>query len=317
MFKSIADLITYSLLKFEEGTQQAEAVHFFFYDSLKILVLIFTVVSIIAFIKTLISQNKLQKLMSKSRFGLGNIAASTLGAVTPFCSCSSVPLFLGFLEARIPLGIALSFLITSPLVNEVAFVIMGGLFGWRLAFIYALTGILLGIFAGIFIGRMKMEKHLILESKASQKLKDSTPKTLSKKIRFALKEGWGTFKKLYPYVLGGVAVGALIHGFVPEDFFMNYIGKYSILSVPIAVIVGVPIYAGCSTVVPLIFSITANGVPLGTSLAFMMSIAGLSLPEAIILKRVMNLKLLATFFATVAVGIVLIGLLFNLLGQML
>jgi uncharacterized protein len=314
MYNSIANFITYTLFKLEEGTQQAEAVHFFFYDSIKILILIFTVVSVIAFIRTFISASKLQKTMSKARFGLGNIAASLLGAVTPFCSCSSIPLFLGFIKARIPLGIAFSFLITSPLVNEVAFVIMGGLFGWHLAFLYALTGILLGVFAGIFLGKMQMEKHLILEKGEAHNINDENPKQLVPKLKFALKEGKRTIKKLFPYVLGGVAIGALIHGFVPQEFFTNTVGKYSIFSVPIAVIIGVPIYAGCSTVVPLIFSITANGIPLGTSLALMMSIAGLSLPEAVILKRVMNIKLLATFFATVAVGIVIIGYLFNLLA---
>ncbi len=313
MFQYIADLITYDLFKLAVETSLASSVNFFIYDVLKILFLVFFVVSIISFIRTFIASEKLKKLMSKSRFGLGNLAASTFGAVTPFCSCSSIPIFIGFLKARIPLGIAFSYLITSPLVNEVAFVIMGGLFGWHLAILYAVSGILLGVIAGMILGVLKMENNIILNDIGKDLKDEYLPKTFSGKIQFALIEGRKTLKKLLPYVLGGVALGAIIHGYVPQEFFENYIGKHSLLSVPIAVILGIPIYAGCSTVVPLIFSITANGVPLGTSLAFMMSIAGLSLPEGIILKRVMKFKLLAVFFGIVGVGIIVIGYLFNFL----
>ena len=313
MFQYIADLITYDLFKLAVETSLASSVNFFIYDVLKILFLVFFVVSIISFIRTFIASEKLKKLMSKSRFGLGNLAASTFGAVTPFCSCSSIPIFIGFLKARIPLGIAFSYLITSPLVNEVAFVIMGGLFGWYLAILYAVSGILLGVIAGMILGALKMENNIILNNDGRDLGDKYLPKTFSGKIQFAFIEGRKTLKKLLPYVLGGVALGAIIHGYVPQEFFENYIGKHSLLSVPIAVILGIPIYAGCSTVVPLIFSITANGVPLGTSLAFMMSIAGLSLPEGIILKRVMKFKLLAVFFGIVGVGIIVIGYLFNFL----
>jgi len=253
-------------------------------------------------------------MMLKTRFGLGNLAAAVFGAVTPFCSCSSIPIFIGFLKAKVPVGIAFSFLITSPLVNEVAFVIMGGMFGWKLAALYAISGILLGVIAGMILGALKMEKNIILDNEGKDIEEKYLPKTFSGKLQFALTEGKKTLEKLLPYIIGGVAVGAAIHGYVPQEFFENYVGKNSILSVPIAVIIGIPIYAGCSTIVPLIFSITANGVPLGTSLAFMMAIAGLSLPEAIILKRVMKFKLLLAFFATVAVGITIIGYLFNFLG---
>ncbi|MFH1534248.1 MAG: permease [Nitrospirota bacterium] len=317
MFQYIADLLTYNVFKLEVETPLALSVNFFIYDVIKILFLIFIVVSIIAFIRTFLSPEKLKARLQKSRFGLGNLAASTFGAVTPFCSCSSIPIFIGFLKAEIPLGIAFSFLITSPLVNEVAFVIMGGLFGWKLAALYAISGILLGVIAGMILGTMKMEKNIILNNGNNGSNEKTLPKTFAEKLKFAVTEGKKTLKKLWPYVLLGVGLGAIIHGYVPQEFFENYIGKYSILSVPIAVIMGVPIYAGCSTLVPLIFSVTANGVPLGTSLAFMMSIAGLSLPEAIILKRVMKIKLLAIFFGIVAVGIVAIGYLFNLFETLL
>ncbi|MFC1733458.1 permease [candidate division KSB1 bacterium] len=311
MFQFIADLITYQIFRLSTDSQLASAVNFFFYDVLKILFLIFTVVTVIAFIRSFFNPEKFKQRMSKLRWGSGNITAAIFGAVTPFCSCSSIPLFIGFLEARIPTGIAFSFLITSPLVNEVAFVIMGGLFGWRLAFLYALSGIALGAIGGFIIGSLKMEKEIILENAEGRKLENTMPKTLKGKLRFSLRFGWWTFKRLFLYIIGGVAIGAAIHGYVPQEFFINTIGRYQILSVPIAAIVGIPIYAGCSTLVPIIFSITASGVPLGTSLAFMMAIAGLSLPEGVMLKRVISLKLLATFFGLVAIGIIIIGYLFN------
>lgn len=311
MFNWIAETVVYDILKLPQEDNLASALHFFIYDSLKILVLIFLVVSVITFIRTFFKDESLRNFMQKAKFGSGNFAAALFGAVTPFCSCSSIPIFIGFLKARIPIGIAFSFLITSPLVNEVAFVIMGGLFGWDLALLYAISGITLGVIGGLFIGSLKLDKEIILNDDLQTKKINEMPKKFDKKVKFSLKEGFKTFKKLLPYVLGGVAIGALIHGFVPQEFFMEYIGKYSILSVPVAALVGVPIYAGCSTVVPLIFGITANGVPLGTSLAFMMSIAGLSFPEAIILKRVMTVKLLAIFFSSVTIGIIIIGYLFN------
>lgn len=311
MFQYFADLLTYDLFGLTAGTKLGSSLNFFIYDTLKIFFLIFAVVSFISFVRTFFSTSKLRNIMEKSRFGLGNLAAATFGAVTPFCSCSSIPIFIGLLKGRVPLGIAFSFLITSPLVNEVAFVLMGGMFGWNLALLYAISGILLGVMAGVILGALKMENNIILNNDGRELEQEYLPKTFSGKLQFAILEGRKTLWKLFPYVLGGVALGAVIHGYVPSEFFENYIGKYSFLSVPLAVIIGVPIYAGCSTVVPLIFSITANGVPLGTSLAFMMAIAGLSLPEAIILKRVMKFKLLAVFFGIVSVGIMLIGYLFN------
>jgi len=315
MFEWIAQVVTYDLIGLEEGSKLATAVWFFVYDVFKILILVFSVVSVIAFLRTFMSPAKLKKSMSKMRFGLGNLLAALFGAVTPFCSCSSVPLFIGFVKARVPLGIAFSFLVTSPLVNEVAFVIMGGLFGWKLAFIYAASGIALGVLAGLLIGALKMEKEIILDDEGGEEKRVGMQfkSGFKFRVRYALRDGLKTLKKLYPYVIGGVAIGSAIHGYVPQEFFMDYIGRYSWLSVPVAVVVGVPIYAGCSTIVPIIFSITANGVPLGTSLAFLMAVAGLSLPEGVMLKRVLSFKLLAVFFGIVALGIVLIGYLFNLL----
>ncbi len=314
MIQTFANYITFSLLKLNAESSLGSAVNFFIYDVIKILFLIFAVVTFINFVRTFFEPKQIKESVGKLKWGLGNIVAAFFGAITPFCSCSSVPLFIGFIEARISTGIAFSFLITSPLVNEVAFVIMGSLFGWKLAFLYALSGIALGIIGGLIIGALKMDKEIILEDKGERGDNEYMPKTFRGKMKFALKIGLSTFKKLLPYVIGGVGLGAVIHGYVPEEFFLNTIGKYEILAVPVATLVGIPIYAGCSTVVPLIFSITANGVPLGTSLAFMMAIAGLSLPEAVILKRVMTIKLLSIFFGLVTVGIIIIGYLFNALS---
>lgn len=312
MLQTTVDYLIYNLIKLTPETHFAEAINFFIYDSVKILFLIFFVVALIEFIRTFVA-GKLEKSLAKTRFGMGNLMASTFGVLTPFCSCSSIPIFIGFVKSRLPIGIAFSFLITSPLVNEVAFVIMGGLFGWKLASLYALSGIALGVIGGLILQALSVEKYLILEGQKERSCAQILPTKFQDRISFGLREGKKTFKKLWPFILGGVAIGATIHGYVPQDFFVNYIGQYSIFAVPAAVILGVPIYAGCSTVAPLVFTITGTGIPLGTSLAFMMSIAGLSLPEAIILKRVMHTKLLAMFFGIVAIGIICIGYLFNFL----
>ncbi len=313
MFEYIAEFLTYDLFNLEVGTPLADSAHFFFYDLLKILFLIFFVVSLISFLRTFLMASSLQKSMSKVRFGLGNLMASVFGAVTPFCTCSSIPLFIGFVKARVPAGVAFSFLITSPLVNEVAFVIMGEYFGWELAVAYAVTGILLGVFGGLVLGALKVDKEFVLEKSMASCETKIVFKGFKLRLKYAVSEGFSTFKKLALYVVIGVALGSFIHGYVPQEFFMNTVGQYGAFAVPAAVLLGVPIYAGCSTVAPLIFTITANGVPLGTSLAFMMSIAGLSFPEAVMLKRVMSIKLLIMFFGIVAGGIVLVGYLFNLL----
>jgi len=313
MFAYIAYVLTYNVFGLESGTPLSDSVYFFFYDVFKILFLIFFVVSFISFLRTFFESSKIRKAMSKVRFGLGNLMASIFGAVTPFCSCSSIPLFIGFIKARVPTGVAFSFLITSPLVNEVAFVIMGEYFGWKIASVYALTGIVLGVVGGMLLGAMNVEKEFVLEKSMMNCESEPGFRDFDARFRYAAKEGLVTFKKLFFYVVVGVALGAFIHGYVPQEFFIDTIGKYGVFAVPAAVLLGVPIYAGCSTVAPLIFTITSNGIPIGTSLAFMMSIAGLSLPEAIMLKRIMSIKLLVIFFSLVTVGIIFVGYLFNFL----
>ncbi|OGJ49228.1 hypothetical protein A2229_03860 [Candidatus Peregrinibacteria bacterium RIFOXYA2_FULL_33_7] len=313
MIQKFADWLIYSLLNFDPATKQGGSLNYFVYDTVKIYLLVLVIIAAIAFIRTFLPPHKLKETFAKQKYGTGNISSALLGAVTPFCSCSSIPIFVGFLKAEIPVGIAFSFIITSPLVNEVVFVLMGGTFGWKIAMLYALSGIVLGVVAGMIIGKMKLEKEIILRLDDSGKKLDDNylPKSMEGKIQYSLNEAFLTFKKLWLVIAIGVAVGAVIHGYVPADFFEKYLNINSILAVPIATLVGIPIYAGCSTLVPIVFAMVGQGIPLGTALAFMMSIAGLSLPEAIMLKKVMTVKLLAIFFGTVAVGIIFIGYLFN------
>lgn len=314
MIQQFANWLIYTIFDLDPTSKLGANINFFVYDTIKIYLLVILIVTVIAFIRTYLPPHKIKQVLSGQRFGTGNFAASLLGAVTPFCSCSSIPMFVGFLEAEVPLGIAFSFIITSPLVNEVVFVLMGGTFGWKIAFLYALSGIVLGVVSGLIIGKMKLEKEVILDLNKRNN-GDTTqtyfPKSFEGKLQFALHEGFITFKKLWIVIAIGVGLGAAIHGYVPAEFFQKYLDINPFLAVPIAVLVGIPIYAGCSTLVPVVFALVGQGIPLGTALAFMMAIAGLSLPEAIMLKKVISIKLLAIFFGTVAIGIILIGYLFN------
>lgn len=318
MFQVFADWLTYLILGLAPGTHFGESVNFFFYELSKIYVLVFLIIALIAFLRTFFAAQKIKALLVKQKFGTGNTLAALFGAVTPFCSCSSIPLFIGFLEAEVPLGMAFSFLITSPLVNEVVFILMGGTFGWSVAFCYALSGIILGIGAGVILGKLKLNREVLLKFQGQQGqaklVKAELPEVWSAKFQFAYQEARRVFKKLWLVIVLGVGIGAMIHGYVPQEFFAKYLAMDSFLAVPIAVLLGLPIYAGCSTLVPIIFSLTMKGVPLGVALAFMMSIAGLSLPEAIMLKRVLSFKLLTIFFGIVALGILMLGYLFLLFG---
>ncbi len=316
MIQYFADWLVYSILNFDPASRLGSSVNFFVYDTVKIYLLVLAIIAGIAFIRTFLPPHKIKEMFAKQKFGVGNFSSAILGAVTPFCSCSSIPIFVGFLKAEIPIGVAFSFIITSPLVNEVVFVLMGGTFGWKIATLYALSGIVLGVVAGMIIGKMKLEKEVILKlnDNAGNDLSlEYMPKSLEGKIQYSLKEGFATFKKLWLVIAVGVGIGAAIHGYVPAGFFQQYLNINSLLAVPIAALVGIPIYAGCSTLVPIVFALVGQGIPLGTALAFMMSIAGLSLPEAIMLKKVMTMKLLAIFFGIVTVGIMAIGYLFNLI----
>lgn len=311
MFEKIADVIVYDLLKLAADSHLAHSVHFFFYDVFKITALIVVVITIISFLRSYASPERLNKWLSKPKFGLSYIIASCFGAISPFCSCSSIPIFIGFVKSGVPMGVAFSFLITSPLVNEIAFVLMIGTFGMKMASVYALFGIILGVVCGMILEKTGFRNDIIRLNDGSEKTE--LPSTFKQRARFAYVETVWTFKKIFPFIVLGVAIGAAIHGYLPSELISEYIKSDSVFAVPVAVAIGVPLYAGCSTLVPIVFAFTQKGVAIGTGIAFMMAVAGLSFPEAIILKSVMKFRLLAMFYAIIAIGIIGVGYLFNFL----
>ncbi|MBN1792669.1 permease [Candidatus Woesearchaeota archaeon] len=317
MLQELVDYALYGIFGLSPEAKWAMSLNFFLYDSVKIILLLLVMISVLGFFRTYLPQEKVKAWMNKRRYGSGHLAASIFGALTPFCSCSSIPIFLGFMESGIPLGIGLSFLITSPLVNEYLVVLMLGFFGWKITLAYVASGIILGTAAGLLLGRLGLEKELVRDLISSRKTKGKQYKEWKERVRFGLGEALEVLKKLWLWILAGVAVGALIHNFVPEDSIRMIIEAGGVFAVPLAVVVGVPIYANCAAVLPIALVLFQKGVPLGTALAFMMATSALSLPEAVILRRAMKLKLILIFFGTVAAGIVLTGYLFNLLQGLL
>lgn len=311
-----ADLVL-SLIGLDRTTHLGEAIHFFFYDTPKVLLLLVGIVFLMGIIQTFFAPERTRALLAGRRLGLGNTLAALLGIVTPFCSCSAVPLFIGFLSAGVPLGITFSFLIAAPMVNEVALALLLGLFGWQVAALYLGLGLAVAIVAGLVIGRLGMEKHLqdwVRDIQAGDNLPvDSAG--LSWEARF--QAGWKHVKeivgKVWPYILIGIGVGAAIHGYVPEDFMASFMGKEAWWSVPAAVVMGVPMYTNAAGVIPVVEALIGKGAALGTTLAFMMAVIALSLPEVLILRKVLKLPLIATFVGVVASGILVVGYLFNIL----
>lgn len=310
-----SDWITFDIFNIKATTHLGTSVNFFIYDSLKIIFLLLIINYFMAIVRHYLPIEKLRNfLASRKWFGLDYFFASAFGTITPFCSCSSIPLFIGFIEAGIPLGVTLSFLITSPLVNQVAVVLFAGLFGWKITILYVISAMLLGIFGGFVLGKLKLEKYVAdyvwqIKSKKSENVSIKIP--FKDLIKTFWQEGWALTKKIIPYVLLGIAIGAAIHGYVPAGFFENYIKADNIFAVPISAIVAVPMYANAVGVIPIMQSLVEKGIPLGTAMAFMMAVVGLSLPEALILKRVMKIKLLVYFFGITTINIIIIGYLFN------
>lgn len=310
-----SDWITFDIFNIEATTHLGTSVNFFIYDSLKIIFLLLIINYFMAIVRHYLPIEKLRNfLASKKWFGLDYFFASAFGTITPFCSCSSIPLFIGFIEAGIPLGVTLSFLITSPLVNQVAVVLFAGLFGWKITILYVISAMFLGIFGGFVLGKLKLEKYVAdyvwqIKSKKGENVSIKIP--FRDLIKTFWQEGWELTKKIIPYVLLGIAIGAAIHGYVPAGFFENYIKADNIFAVPISAILAVPMYANAVGVIPIMQSLVEKGIPLGTAMAFMMAVVGLSLPEALILKRVMKIKLLVYFFGITTINIIIIGYLFN------
>lgn len=309
-----ANWLSYSIFSLIPESQVGTSVNFFIYDSLKIIVLLLVINYFMAIVRYYLPIEKLRDfLASRKWYGLDYFLASAFGTITPFCSCSSIPLFIGFIQAGIPLGVTLSFLITSPLVNQVAIALFAGLFGWKITVLYILSSVALGMFGGFILGRLNLEKEVInLFNGKSGHNREESKIIFSKLVRIFWGEAVDLTKKITPYVLLGVGIGSLIHGYVPAGFFEQYIGGGEWFSVPIATIAAVPLYANVVGVVPIIQPLVEKGISLGTAMAFMMAIVGLSLPEALILKRVMKLKLLIAFFGITTINIIIIGYLFNI-----
>lgn len=318
MLQQIVDWIVYSALGLSPESKLAGALDFFLYDSIKIILLLFFMISIIGFARSYMSQHKIKNWIHKKGV-FGNVIASFFGSVTPFCSCSSIPIFLSFLEAGIPLGVTFSFLITSPLINEYLVIVMLGFFGWKITLLYVISGILIGILSGIILGRMNLECYLAkdLLEQDIQLPKDIPHRTLKDRVLFGIHEAKTITKRLWLWVLVGVGIGALIHNYIPKEIIQSITGKGGPLSVPIATILGVPMYGSCGAIVPIAVALFRKGIPLGTALSFMMATAALSFPEAVILRRAMKLQLIAVFFGITTLAIIITGYLFNLIQSVL
>lgn len=309
-----AKWLSFGVFKLTEGTHLGEAIFFFLYDAPKVLMLLVLIVFVIGIIRSFFTPEHTRKLLQGKREFIGNIMAAGLGIVTPFCTCSAVPLFIGFVEAGIPLGITFSFLISAPMINEVALVLLFGLFGWEVAIIYLTTGLLIAIISGILIGKLNLEHEVedwVYELRSNGGKIETSIMSWSDRINYAVSSVKDIVGKVWYYVLIGIAIGALIHGYVPENLLAGVMGKDAWWSVPLAVIIGVPVYSNAAGIIPVVQALLEKGAALGTVLAFMMAVIGLSLPEIIILKKVLKWKLIAIFVGVVAAGILTVGYLFN------
>lgn len=309
------DRVLFGTLGLDPARRPDAALHFFLYDTTKILLLLAGIIFGMAVLRSFFSLERTRSVLGGRREGIGNVAAAGLGVVTPFCSCSAVPAFIGFVGAGVPLGVTLSFLIASPMVNEVAVILLYGMFGWKIAFLYVSSGLALAVGGGMILGRLRLERWVepfVYELKVGGVALDPS-RGLTWRERFAAgrSEVRSILGRIWPYLLAGVAVGALIHGWVPESFFLRWAGPGKPFAVPAAVALGIPLYSNAAGILPVIEALHAKGVAMGTLLAFMMSVVALSLPEMILLRRVLKPRLIAVYVAVVGVGILLTGFLFN------
>jgi len=313
VIQPFANWLAYGLLALPQDSQLGESLAFFLYDVPKILLLLSGMIFIISIIRTFFSAERTRSLLGGKREGVGNVLAAMLGIVTPFCSCSAVPLFIGFVESGIPLGVTFSFLIAAPLINEVAVVMLLGLFGWQIAGIYIVAGFIIAISAGYIIGRLNMERYVedFVWDLQRQGGSEIEKLTWSDRIERAFGSVREIVGKVWLYVVVGIAIGAVIHGYVPENALAGILSNGAWWSVPMAVLIGIPLYSNAAGMIPIVGVLVEKGASLGTALAFMMAVVGLSLPEAVILRRVLKIPLLVTFFGVIGAGIILIGYLFN------
>lgn len=321
MIQQFADWLVYSLIGLDGTTALGGAVNFFVYDSIKILILLFLISSIMGIVNAYFPIERLREyLVSHRLYGLQYLLASIFGAITPFCSCSSIPLFIGFVKGGIPLGVTLAFLITSPLVNEVAVAMFLGSFGLQATMVYVVSGILLGCIGGFVLGRMRLEpylsdwvKHVQAQSEEQTEQWERDNATFTQRLPTIISDAWQIVRSVLAYVLIGIGIGAFMHGFIPEGFFEQYMSRENWYAVPLSVILAVPMYANAAGIVPVVEVFVAKGIPLGTAIAFMMAVVGLSLPEATLLKKVMTWRLISIFFVTITLFIILSGYMFNII----
>jgi uncharacterized membrane protein YraQ (UPF0718 family) len=310
----LTDLLIDHLLRMQIGTHLTETLRFFLFEVPKVLMLLILIIFFVGIIRTYFTPEKTRKALEGKSLFTGNVMAALLGIVTPFCSCSAIPLFLGFIEAGVPLGVTFSFLVAAPMINEVAVILLFGLFGFKVAFIYIGTGLLIAIISGWIIGKLHLEHQVeswVYDIKAGLSDNPDEKITFDQRIQSgyaAIKEIVG---KVWIYIVVGIAVGAAVHGYVPEKFMAQLMGQSTWYSVPLSVLIGVPLYSNAAGIIPIVSVLIEKGVPLGTALAFMMSVIGLSLPEMIILKKVLKLPLILTFVGIVSTGILIVGYLFN------
>ncbi len=313
MLNNFAEYLTYNTLKLEYGSRLANVLEFFIYDTIKIFLLLSTIIFVISIIRSYFPPERTKQILLHKNIFIGNILAALLGIVTPFCSCSAVPLFIGFVEAGIPLGVTISFLISSPMVNEVAIVLLWGLFGWKITVIYIGTGLLVAIIGGIIIGKLKLEKWVeeyVYKIHIGHR-QEITKQTFRERLQYAKLNTTDILKRVWFFIIIAIGIGGLIHGYVPQDFLTHYAGKGNPFAVPIAVLIGVPLYSNAAGVIPIVYALMEKGMSIGTVLAFMMAVTALSFPEMIILRKVLKLPLLAVFVVIITVTIIAVGYLFN------
>ena len=314
MLKAFAHYLVYELLGMTQGTRLSGALEFFIYDTIKIFLLLSVIIFAVSVVRSYFPPERTTRILSHKREFIGNMLAALLGIVTPFCSCSAVPLFIGFVEAGVPLGVTFSFLISSPMVNEVAVVLLWGLFGWKIALIYMGTGLLVAILAGMIIGELKLEKWVeeyVYKIKSISAAFEMAKQTFKDRLVYARENTTDILKKVWAYVIVAIGIGGFIHGYVPEDFLVQYAGPQNPFGVPVAVALGVPLYSNAAGVIPIVYALMEKGMSMGTVLAFMMAVTALSFPEMIILRKVLKIKLLAVFVGIMTVTIIGVGYLFN------
>ena len=312
----VTDWLIDRALGLEKGTHLTESIRFFIFELPKVLLLLALIIFFVGIVRSYFSPERTRKLLEGKSTFTGNVLASLLGIVTPFCSCSAIPLFLGFVESGVPLGVTFSFLIAAPMINEVAVILLLGMFGWKTAVIYILTGLVIAISAGYIIGRLKLEHWVqdwVYKTKVGNNSMDDENPSFTERIKYGYEAVKEIVGKVWIYVAVGIAVGAGAHGYVPQDFMVSLMGKSAWYSVPLSVLIGVPLYSNAAGIIPIVSVLIEKGASLGTSLAFMMAVIGLSLPEMIILKKVLKMPLILVFVGIVAFGIMIVGYLFNLI----